>query len=151
MSYVGVSTRQVRRIMVNKHLDGYSSSSCNKSFTLLPSKSTLKLSSVFTSSNFKSHRPFLFETLIKSNASSRSSTFKRTVIWFRRARGGHALQSVTLDFNSGESMRSFTKFIRYRMSESRLMAPKGVNELFHVGGKDEDLDTHTTLCNRYSE
>jgi hypothetical protein len=46
------------------------------------------------------------------------------------------LQSVTLDFNSGESMRSFTKFIRYRMSESRLMAPKGVNELFRVGRRE---------------
>ena len=108
-------------------------SSCSSSFTLLPSKSTLKQSSFLLSSNSKSQFPFLFDTLIKSNASSRSSTFIRSVIWLRRLSGGHALQSVMFDFSSAESTRSFAKFIRYRMSESKLIAPSGVNLLCCIG------------------
>lgn len=107
----------------------YASSICSSSFTLLPSKSTRKQRSFFTSSNFRSQLSFLLDTLIKSKASSRSSTFMRSVIWFSRLSGGHALHSVTFDLSSAESTRSFAKFIRYRMSESRLIAPNGVNLL----------------------
>lgn len=69
---------------------------------------------------------FRLDEEIRSNASSKSSTFINREICANRDRGLQALNSETFDANSEDSNRNLAKLIKYLTSESRANAPRVV-------------------------